>query len=307
MLEPIFHIKTESETEQEGTFILEPLESGYGQTLGNALRRVLLTSLPGAAVTFVKVTGARHQFTTLPGLKEDIVEFILNVKKLRIRMEVEGPVKINLEMVGPGEITADKIKTPSGVEVLNKDLVLGHLADKKAKISCEMTVEKGYGYVPFEDRKSETLGLISVDSAFSPIVRVNYHVETTRVGRVANYDRLILEVVSDGTISPSEAMREAARILVSYFNQVVEPKAIEEQTESKVVVPSDLSRLTIEELFLPTRISNALEKNDFRTVSDLVGSRRREIPKIKNLGEKSMKIIDAALVEKGVELPEASR
>lgn len=302
MIEPNFQIKIVKETPKEGTFILEPLEAGYGQTLGNALRRVLLTSLPGAAVTFVKIAGVRHQFTTLSGLSEDVVEFILNIKKLRIRLEVDGPVKLELEATGPGEIMAGKIKTPAGVEIINKDLILGTLADKKAKVDCEMTVEKGFGYSPFEERKSEILGVIPIDATFSPIVRVSYNVETTRVGRVANYDRLVLEMATGGTISPHEALKEAAKILISYFSQIVEPKVVAKEKEAKMKAPADVLKLTIEELGLPTRITNALEKNGYKTVVDLVEVERKDLVRIKNLGEKSMKVIEVALAEKGVEI-----
>lgn len=300
MVKPIFQIKSEKQTESEGVFALEPLEAGFGHTLGNALRRALLTCLPGAAVTFIKITGVRHQFTTLPGLKEDIVEFILNVKKIRIKMSGDKPVKISLEATGPGEIKAGKIETPAGVEIVNKNLVLGHLADKKSKISCEMTVEPGFGYSPFEERKSETLGVISVDAIFSPVVKVNYTVGTTRVGRVANYDRLILEITVDGTISPAEALKQAAQILVSYFGQIVEPKVHREEKEGKPNLSPDVLKLTVEELSLPTRITNALEKSGLKTVADLLETNKKQISLVKNLGDKSVKIIEAALREKGV-------
>ncbi|MDP3888469.1 MAG: DNA-directed RNA polymerase subunit alpha [Candidatus Curtissbacteria bacterium] len=304
MTDLIFQVKKEKENQNEGVFAIEPLEAGFGQTVGNALRRVILTSLPGAAVTFVKINGVRHQFTSLPGLKEDIAEFILNVKKLRIKMSTEGPAKMTLEVTGPGAITAAKIQAPSGVEVVNKDLVLGNLADKKAKLSCEITVEKGFGYSPFEERKSETLGVIPVDAIFSPAVRVNYHVETTRVGRVANYDRLVMEVTTDGTMSPQNALEEASRVLVSYFNQIYQPRPVVQEKETgKAKLPSDVLKLSTEELSLPTRIVNVLEKNDYKTVGDLVGAKRKDLVKIKNLGEKSLKIIDVALAEKGVKIP----
>lgn len=300
MVKPIFQIKSEKQTESEGVFVLEPLEAGFGHTLGNALRRVLLTCLPGAAVTFIKITGVRHQFTTLPGLKEDIVEFILNVKKIRIKMSGDKPVKISLEATGPGEIKAGKIETPAGVEIVNKDLVLGHLADKKSKISCEMVIERGLGYSPFEERKSETLGVIPVDAIFSPVVKVNYTVGTTRVGRVANYDRLILEITADGIISPAEALKKAAQILVSYFGQIIEPKVHREEKEGKSSLSPDVLKLTVEELSLPTRITNALEKSGLKTVADLLETDKKQISSVKNLGDKSVKIIEAALKDKGV-------
>ncbi len=301
MIEPTFQIKTNQEKGNEGRFFLEPLEAGFGHTLGNALRRVLLTSLSGAAVTAVKISGVKHQFTTLPGLKEDVVELILNIKKLRIRMQVEGPVKLTLESAGPGPIKAAQIKTPAGVEVVNQDLVLGHLADKKAKLSCEMTVERGFGYWPFEERKSESLEVIPIDAIFSPVLRVNYVVETTRVGRVTNYDRLILEVATDGTMTPMSAVKEAAEVLIAYFRQIIEPKAVTKE-EGKSKTSSDSLRMTIEELSLPTRIANALERAGYKTAGDLLNADKKELAKIKNLGEKSLKVIEAALVEKGIEV-----
>lgn len=302
MIKPIFQIKTEKETPNEGKFFLEPLEAGFGHTLGNALRRVLLTSLSGSAVTFIKIAGLRHQFTTLPGLKESIVEFILNVKKLRIQMSGDKPVKLTLEATGPGEIKAGKIQTPAGVEIISKDLILGHLADKKSKFSCEMTAEKNFGYSPSEERKSETLGVIPIDAIFSPVRRVNYTIETTRVGRAANYDRLVLEITTDGTISPRDALKEAAQILLNYFEQIVEPKVLKEEKEEKSKLSPEALRLTVEELSLPTRITNALEKSGYRTVADLLTTNRKEVSSVKNLGEKSVKIIDAALKEKGISI-----
>lgn len=301
-MEPIFQLKKEKETSNEGIFILEPLEAGYGLTLGNALRRTLLTSLSGAAITFVKIDGVKHQFSTLSGLKEDVVELILNLKKVRIRLQVEGPVKIGLEATGPGEVTAQKIKTTAGVEVVNQDLILCHLADKKSKINCEMTVEKGFGYSSFEERKTETLGVIPLDAIFSPVARVNYNIETTRVGRVANYDRLVMEITTDGTIKPSEAINKAAQILSSYFKQILEPKTAAKTKAGAMTVPAEVLKLTIEELSLPTRIANALDKNGYKTVEDLLGAKRKDLAKIKNLGEKSLKIVDIALVEKGVDI-----
>ncbi len=304
MLEPIFQIKVEKQTETEGVFILEPLEQGYGQTLGNALRRVLLTSLPGAAVTFVKIAGVRHQFTTIPGLKEDVVELILNIKKLRLKYNGEKPVKIVLSATGPGEVKAESIETPANVEIVNKDLVLGTLADKKSKLEIEMTVECGLGYSPFEERKSEVLGVIPIDAIFSPILRVNYRVESTRVGRMTNFDKLIFELATDGTISPLEAVKEAAKILVAYFNQIIEPKEKEGGQEKKTEISPEALKLTLEEISLPVRIVNTLEKAGYKTVEDLISASRQEITKVKNLGTKSLKIVEAALKEKGISLPE---
>lgn len=304
MNDPIFQIKTERETPTEGVFVIEPLEQGYGNTIGNPLRRVLLSSLPGAAITFVKIAGVRHQFTTLPGLKEDIVELILNLKKIRMAYDGEKPTQIELDVTGPGEVKAGDIKCPSGASVINKDLVLGHLADKKSKLSIEMTVEKGYGYSPFEDRKSDILGVIPIDAIFTPVVRVNQKIEATRVGRMTNFDKLILEIYTDGTIAPSDALKQATQTLLSYFEQLINPKKVEKTEEKKPLVANETAKLTIEELTLPTRIVNALEKAGYKTVEDLLLANPKDVAKIKNLGSKSLKIIAAALNEKGVSFGE---
>lgn len=305
MLSPTFQIKKEKTTETEGVFILEPLEQGYGHTLGNALRRVLLTSLPGAAVTYVKIDGVTHQFSTLSGLKEDIVELILNIKKIRIHYEGEKPLKVILEAVGPKEVKAKDIKVSSPARIINEDLVLAQLADKKAKLFCEMTVEKGYGYSPFEERESQTLGVIPVDAAFSPVQRVNYRIEATRVGRITNYDRLILEVKTDGTITPQEALDQSAKILIAYFTQIVEPKKVKsEEKKEEAKISAEILKLTVEELNLPVRITNALERAGYKDVESLLASNKGDISKVKNLGSKSIKIIEAALKEKGVEFGE---
>jgi len=304
MNDPIFQIKTERETKTEGVFVIEPLEQGYGNTIGNPLRRVLLSSLPGAAVTFVKIAGVRHQFTTIPGLKEDVVELVLNIKKIRVQYTGEKPIQIELDATGPGEVKAGDIKCPTGVVIANKDLVLGNLADKKSKLSIEMTVERGYGYSPFEDRKSDTVGIIPIDATFTPVVRVNQKIESTRVGRMTNFDKLILEIYTDGTITPSNALKEATKTLISYFEQLANPKKVEKTEEVKPLVANETAKLTIEELTLPTRIVNALEKSGYKTVEDLLSASPKEVAKIKNLGSKSLKIIQAALKEKGVNFGE---
>ncbi len=301
MEEPLFQIKKEKEDKNKGVFVIEPLEQGYGHTLGNALRRVLLTSMPGAAVTFVKIAGVRHQFTTLKGLKEDVVELILNIKKVRVKYQGKNPIKVKLEATGPGEIKAKKIKTPAGVEIANPELVIVNLADKKSKLSVEMTIESGLGYSSFEERKSDVLGVIPVDASFSPVIRVNYQVEATRVGRLTNYDRLVLELETDGTIAPSEAVKEAARTLVAYFKQIVEPKVPRKKIEEQPAISHEALRLTVQELNLPTRIVNALENADYKTVADLIAVDKKEIAKVRNLGGKSLKIIEIALKEKEVD------
>ena len=194
MLKPSFKTTSKNKGKTYGELILSPLEPGYGHTLGNALRRVLLTSLPGAAITQIKIKGARHQFTTLKGLKEDIVEFCLNIKQVRIKIKKgEGPFKITLDAKGPGEIKASNIKTPPEIDIVNKDLILAHLADKKSQLQTEMQIEKGFGYQSAE-RGKRKIGLILLDATFTPVIRVAYEVKSTRVGRRTDLDKLILKI-----------------------------------------------------------------------------------------------------------------
>jgi DNA-directed RNA polymerase subunit alpha len=303
MITPSFQFKIEKETEDYGLFVFEPLQQGYGQTLGNSLRRALLSSLPGAAIIQAKISGVKHLFSTLKGLKEDIVELTLNLKKVRIRYNGDKPVKITFDKTGPGVVTAGDLEVPSGVEIVNKDQVLGNLADKTSRLRGEFLVESGYGYIPFEEREGGEIGVIPLDAIFSPILRVNYHVGATRVGRLTNYDRLTLEVWTDGTIKPKEAVLESARTLTAFFDQIVNPKKIEEdENGGEEEIVSDEVGLTVEELELPTRIVNALLKVGIKNVGDLQKAGRKKISKVKNLGGKSLKIIEAALVEKGIEL-----
>lgn len=304
MINPNFKIQTEEQNSTYGRYIIEPLEQGYGHTLGNSLRRVLLTSLPGSAVTSIKINGVKHQFQTLVGLKEDIVELILNIKKIRLKQYSDQPVKISLNVKGPKEVTTADIESTTEIEIINKDLYLASLADQKSELNLEMTIEKGYGYSPADERKEDTLGTIPIDALFSPIARVNYKVEETRVGRMTNLDKLIIEVWTDGTILPIDAVKESAKILVSYFLQVYEPKAtIEDQ--GVAVTPSvsdEVLKMTIEELDLPTRITNSLKNGGIETVGQLLGTPKKNLLKIKNLGAKSLSVVEEKLREKGVAL-----
>lgn len=300
MAEPMFEIKEEKSEKGYGKFIISPLEQGYGLTMGNSLRRVLLTSLPGIAATSVKIASVKHQFSGLSGMKEDVVEFILNLKKVRFTGKADKGVKATLEVSKPGEFTAAEIKVGSGVSVVNPDLVLGTLS-KGSKLSAEITLESGMGYSTADERPTNTIGLIPVDASFSPVTRVAYKIEETRVGRLTNYDKLVLEIWTDGTLSPSDALVASAKNLLSYFGQVVNPKKVE---VAEVEVKSDLGavgKLSVEEVGLPTRVANALAKAGFETVENLAQAKKEDLVKVRNLGEKSLKIIAAALGTKGVE------
>jgi len=305
MQEPIFEIKKEKGDDRYGKFTISPLFDGYGDTLGTAIRRVLLSSLPGAVITSVKITGVKHQFSTLKGMKEDVLDFLLNLKKVRFIYESDKPVKVSLGAVGPGEVKAGDIEVPADVKIANPELVLANLS-KDSKLNASMEVESGVGYSLAEERKNDTVGSIPLDANFSPIKRVNYKVEETRVGRVTNFDKLIMEIWTDGTISPRDALLKASSTLVDYFNQIVNPKKVEkveEETNEDALGP--VGTLSVEEIGLPTRVANALAKAGFDTVARLSEAQIPELVKVRNLGEKSVDIIKAALAEKGVEMKNA--
>lgn len=304
MQDPEFKIKTEVDKPDYGLFIIEPLEQGYGQTLGNSLRRVLLTSLSGAAVTSVKIAGVQHQFSAVSGLKEDVVELLLNLKKVRLVMPSDEPVTLTLSKKGPGEVTAGDLEAPAGVTIVNPDTVLGTLADKKASLEVEMTAERGFGYVAADEKKVDEIGRIPVSALFSPITRVNYRVEATRVGRMTNLDKLVMEIWTDGTMPPLDALKASAKILVSYFFQVVEPKSagVAESVAVSPTVSDEVLKMRIEELDIPTRIVNALGNGGIETVGQLLGTPRQDLMNIKNLGTKSLSLVEEKLREKGVAL-----
>lgn len=303
MIEPSFSVKKDVEKDNYGRFIIEPLEQGYGHTLGNSLRRVLLTSLKGAAVTKVHIDGVKHLFSTVPGLKEDIVQLLLNIKKLRFSLKTDKTAKVTLSAKGITKVTAKDIKGVDA-EVVNPELYLGELTSKTAKLSIDFTVEPGYGYVLAEEfETNKELGSITVDASFSPVVRVNYKVESTRVGRMTDLDKLIIEIWTDGTITPSDALKEAARTMVTYFMQVYEPKV--KSVDNVAVTPAisdEILKMTLEELDLPTRIVNALQNGSIETVGQLLGTPKKELYKIKNLGTKSITHIENILREKGIAL-----
>jgi DNA-directed RNA polymerase subunit alpha len=302
-MNPTYTVAEKTREGNTATLVIEPLEQGYGHTIGNALRRVMLSSLPGYAITKVRVQGVDHQFSSLEGLKEDIVEMILNLKEVRVKSDLSTPGMIRIDVKGQKEVTAADIDCDGGFEVINKDQYICTLAEGKT-LRVEMTVEPGVGYSMANDRKDVMIGEIPVDALFSPVVKASYHVESTRVGRRTDYDRVLLQVQTNGAIEPTEAVEQAARILTRQFSQLFNPT-----TTAQVAVESHLSpeeaevlRLTVEELDLPTRIANALRKGGFKTVGDLAGAPRDVIAKVKNLGGKSVELIEEALQKKGVSL-----
>lgn len=303
MQEPLFEIKETKKQDGYSSFILSPLETGFGNTLGVSLRRVLLTSLPGAAITKVKIAGVKHQFSTLKGMREDVVEFTLNLKRVRLTYEGDKAVNLTLSVKGPGEVKAGDIKVPSGVKVANPDLVLANLS-KDGKLDVKLEAEAGTGYTPGDDRSTGEIGTIPLDASFSPVERVNYKVEETRVGRLTNYDKLIFEIWTDGSIKPADALLKATQILDGYLHQIISPKKVKSGKEKSDNKPQlgVVGNLSVEEIGLPTRIANALYKSGYETVEDLVKAKDEDLSKVRNLGAKSVKVIKAALAEKGVTL-----
>ena len=300
MIKTSFKTKTIDNKDDYAKFVLEPLDQGYGYTLGNALRRCLLTSIPGAAITKVKIDGVRHQFSTIKGIKEDIVEFLLNLKQVRVIYKGDKEVKLTLNVKGAKKVKAGDIKAPSMVKIVNKKLELMNITDKKTAFSAEIWVNSGYGYLPAEEQKTIIMGIIPVDAAFTPIIRVNYKVEATRVGRRTDLDKLILEVWSDGTVEPKKALDQAAKMLADHFHQVYAPIAEEKVEKVEKVEDNEVLKLTVEELNLPTRIANALRHGGYPTVKTLTEADKTDLGKVKNLGIKSIDIVGEKLKEKGV-------
>ena len=304
MMEPNFSIKIQVDKPGYGLFVVEPLEQGYGQTLGNSIRRVLLTSLPGWAISSVKIAGVSHQFSTVPGLKEDVVELLLHLKKVRLTVSGGDQLTMKLSKKGPGAARAGDFDVPAGVTIVNPDLVLGTLADKKSELEIEATLDQGYGYMTADEKKIDEVGVITLDALYSPVVRVNYRVEATRVGRMTNLDRLVMEIWTDGSIAPMIALKSAAKILATFMSQVYEPKEAG-PSDAVAVAPSvsdEILKMRIEELDIPTRIVNALAHGGIETIGQLLGTPKGEIMKIKNLGGKSLSIVEEKLREKGVAL-----
>jgi len=305
MLNTDFRVKEENTREDYGEFVIEPLEPGYGHTLGNALRRVVLTSIPGAAVTSVKISGVRHKFSTIPGLKENVIDLLLNIKGLNLRLlDSKSKSTVLLSLKGPKKIFASDLEVPDDVEVINKDHYIGFLADKKSKIDMELSVERGMGYSLAEERKVSTLGVIATDAIFTPVKRVSYDVLETRVGRQTNLDKLLIKIWTNGVIKPREALDEAARVLSSCFLQIYEPKDIVSSAipTASLHVADNISKLTIDELDLPTRIYNSLRNGGIETLGGLLEKSKKDIISMRNMGNKSVSVIEEKLKEKGLSL-----
>ncbi len=293
--------------ESYGKYIVEPLERGYGTTLGNSLRRVLLSSLPGTAVTSVKIAGVQHEFSTIPGVKEDVTEIVLNIKGIIFKLHSDGPKTVYIEVSGECEVKAGDIKADSEVEVLNPEM---HIATLGADgyLSMELVVDHGRGYVVAEKNKTtqQIIGTIPIDSIYSPVLKVNYAVENTRVGNKTDYDKLTIEVWTDKTISPRDAVSLGAKILCDHFTlftDLSETIGSESTVKEKVETQRDkVLEMTIEELDLSVRSFNCLKRANINTVEDLIGKTQDEMIKVRNLGRKSLEEVEHKLSMMGLNL-----
>lgn len=290
-----------------GKFVIEPLERGYGITLGNALRRILLSSLPGVAPNSVKIDGVLHEFSTVTGVKEDVTELILNIKHLAIKMQGEGPRTIYIDAKGPGEVTGADIKTDGDVEIVNKDTHIATL-DDNGKLYMEIQINRGRGYVSQVKNKSEehSLQTIPVDSIYTPVRRVNFQIENTRVGNITDYDRLTLEIWTNGTIKIEEAVSLSAKILIEHFKLFLtltdNANDMEIMIEKEEDKKEKVLEMTIEELDLSVRSYNCLKRAGINTVSELANKSMEDMMKVRNLGKKSLEEVERKLKDLGLGL-----
>lgn len=308
---PKIEIAEISEDNRYGKFICEPLERGYGTTFGNSLRRMLLSSLEGAAITSIRIDGVLHEFSTIPGVRDDVTNIVLNLKELCLKMAGNEPRIIRIDVEGEKEVTAADIICDADIEILNPDL---HIAtvNEDGKLKIEMTVERGRGYVPADKNKKpdDTIGVIPIDSIFSPVKRVNYTVQDTRVGNVTDYDRLILEVWTDGSLRPEEAVSKAAGILVMHLKLFQNMDGLpEEEEEEEATFPeeeeddsSKVLDMTIEDLDLSVRSFNCLKRANINMVADLAEKTEDDMMKVRNLGRKSLEEVKKKLEELGLTL-----
>lgn len=308
---PNIEIAELSEDKRYGKFVVEPLERGYGTTLGNSLRRIMLSSLPGAAVSQVKIEGVLHEFSSIPGVKEDVTEIIMNIKSLAIKntCETNEPKTAYIEFEGEGVVTAADIQVDSDVEIMNPDLVIAHLnGGADSKLSMELTITKGRGYVSADKNKNDELpiGVIAVDSIYTPVERVNLTVQNTRVGQITDYDKLTLDVYTNGTLDPDEAVSLAAKVLSAHLSLFIDLSENAKTAEVMVEHDNDekekVLEMNIDELELSVRSYNCLKRAGINTVEELCNRTPEDMMKVRNLGRKSLEEVLAKLKELGLEL-----
>ncbi|MCD7724778.1 MAG: DNA-directed RNA polymerase subunit alpha [Clostridiales bacterium] len=307
---PNIEVAEISEDKKYGKFVVEPLERGYGITLGNSLRRIMLSSLPGAAVSQVKIEGVLHEFSSIPGVKEDVTEIIMNIKSLAIRnsSDTNEPKTAYIEYEGEGIVRASDIQVDQDIEILNPDLVIATLNGKDTKLYMELTITKGRGYVSSDKNKTEDLpiGVIAIDSIYTPVERVNVTVENTRVGQITDYDKLTLDVHTNGTLVPDEAVSLAAKVLSEHLSLFIDlsenAKTAEVMVEKEDDEKEKVLEMSIDELELSVRSYNCLKRAGINTVEELTNKTSEDMMKVRNLGRKSLEEVLAKLKELGLQL-----
>lgn len=307
MFSPNFFTQVVEDTATYGKFILEPLPLSFGQSLGNTLRRVLLSSMRGAAITGVKVAGAPHLFATIKGVKESAMELVLNMKKLRFEISDTPVFKVTLTKTGVGKIYGRDFESEN--KVVNGDLYIGEITDPKGKLEIEAQGETGVGYVSAEEREKSMTGLIAVDAFFSPVTKVNFKVEEARVGRKSNMDRLVLEIWTEGSIKPKDALKQSSALVSEYFAYILSGKdtpqekvEVSEEDKKQDAIDKKLYEVIIDELNLPSRVINALLRENIETVADLVKVGREKLTNMKGVGKKSIELIEEELKKMGISL-----
>jgi DNA-directed RNA polymerase subunit alpha len=300
-------VESDALTREYGRFTIGAMEPGYGVTLGNALRRVLLSSLPGAAVTSIRITDVHHEFSDIPNVKEDVMQLMLNVKQIRLRLRGEGPVRMRLEVRDEGVVTAGDIVAPPEAEIVNPDLYLFTSDSSKVRLDIEFQVEAGRGYSPADQRGKLPIGELPVDAIFSPVRRVNFSVEPARIGQTTNYDRLIVEIWTDGTVRPQDALAQASQTLVQHLRLVAGVSGIEEELDlgerDQKGVPSEYSDKPIEDLELSVRVYNSLKRAGISTIGDMmeiIDKNGGSLMNLRNFGEKSMQELREKLRARGL-------
>lgn len=303
----ISRIEALHESSEFGRFQIEPLERGFGVTVGNALRRVLLSSLPGAAVTSVKIEGVFHEFDTVAGVKEDTTELILNIKQLRVKSHTDQPVSLRLMASGPGVVTAADLIYPADIEVANPELHLATLDNSEARLELELVVEPGTGYLPSDGREPPAIGVIPIDAIFTPVRRVNYTVDSTRVGARTNLDRLTIELTTDGTIRPTDALAQAANLLIQHFNLIADLTRAARPGEKPPLgagtVPPHIADMPIEQLELSQRTYNCLKRSQITRVGQILERTPEELLQLRNFGQKSLQELQDKLRQHDLSLP----
>jgi len=297
-------IETDAVSQMYGRFIIGPLENGFGVTLGNALRRVLLAALPGAAVTSIRIADIAHEFTAIPGVREDVMRFILQAKQLRLQMDSQEPMRMSLQVRGEGTVTAGDIHAPPEIEVLNPDLYLLTVDSAETNLDIEFVVEQGRGYLSFDGRGRMPVGELPIDAIFSPIRRVAFDIDRARVGQMTDYDRLTLEIWTDGRMAPLEALKEAARILVTHLRLIagLTIEEEEEPVEEKIGVPGEVYEIPIEQLDLSVRVFNSLRRTGITSVGEvleMLALGEETLLTIRNFGQISLDELTERLEERG--------